>query len=185
MIGLHNIKNALAAISVAVGVGINAKVIKEGIQKFSGVKRRFNLIYRNKIKIFDDYAHHPVEITNVINSLKLISKGRIIAVHEPHRYSRVHSLFKDFIKSLSIADHVILLPVFSAGEKKIKRFESQMLVSRIGLKKSDYVSNKVKLFKKLEDIIKVGDNIVFLGAGPITKLAYEFAKKIENNESNK
>ena len=74
MIGLHNIKNALAAISVAVGVGINAKVIKEGIQKFWGVKRRFNLIYRNKIKIFDDYAHHPVEITNVINSLKLISK---------------------------------------------------------------------------------------------------------------
>lgn len=185
MIGLHNIKNALAAISVAVGVGIDTKIIKEGIQKFSGVKRRFNLIYKNKIKIFDDYAHHPVEISNVINSLKLISKERIIVVHEPHRYSRVSSLFEDFIKSLRIADHIILLPVFSAGEKKIKRFESQMLVSRIGVKKSDYVTNKLKLFKKLEDIIKVGDNIVFLGAGPITKLAYEFAKKIENNESNK
>ncbi len=185
MIGLHNIKNALAAISVAVGVGIDTKIIKEGIQKFSGVKRRFNLIYKNKIKIFDDYAHHPVEISNVINSLKLISKERIIVVHEPHRYSRVNSLFEDFIKSLRIADHIILLPVFSAGEKKIKRFESQMLVSRIGVKKSDYVTNKLKLFKKLEDIIKVGDNIVFLGAGPITKLAYEFAKKIENNESNK
>ena len=120
MIGLHNIKNALAAISVAVGVGLDTKVIKEGVQKFSGVKRRFNLIYRNKIKIFDDYAHHPVEITNVINSLKLISKERIIAIHEPHRYSRVHSLFEDFVKSLGIADHIILLPIFPAGEKKLK-----------------------------------------------------------------
>ena len=185
MIGLHNIRNALAAISVAVGIGLNTKVIKEGVQKFSGVKRRFNLIYRNKIKIFDDYAHHPVEITNVINSLKLISKERIIAVHEPHRYSRVHFLFEDFIKSLGIADHIFLLPIFSAGEKIIKGFDSQKLVSRIGTKKSDYVSNKFILFEKLTDIIKVGDNIVFLGAGPITKLAYEFAKKIKNNDSNK
>ena len=184
MIGIHNVKNALAAISVAVGVGLSTKVIKKGIQRFSGVKRRFNLIHRNKIKIFDDYAHHPVEIKNVINSLKLVSKERIIAVHEPHRYSRVHSLFKDFIESLKIADHIILLPVFSAGEKKIKGCGSEKLVSCIGKKKSDYVPNKVKLFEKLEDIIKVGDNIIFLGAGPITKLAYEFANKIKNNESN-
>ena len=119
------------------GVGLNTKVIKEGVQKFSGVKRRFNLIYRNKIKIFDDYAHHPVEITNVINSLKLISKERIIAVHEPHRYSRVHFLFEDFIKSLGIADHIFYYQYSQLVKKKLKgstvKSWSVVLVKKIKL----------------------------------------------------
>lgn len=182
MVGIHNIKNSLGAISIAVGLGFSKKIIREGIKRFSGVKRRFSLVYNRKIKIFDDYAHHPVEIKNVLNSLKLIKSKRIIAIHEPHRYTRLQSLFDDFIDSLKISDYLILLPVFSAGEKKIKNLNSLYLLKKLKKKKSFYAPNKEILFQKLEEIIKEGDNVIFLGAGPITKLSYEFAERIRNNK---
>ena len=184
MIGMHNVKNALAAISVAVGLGFKRQAIKNGIKGFSGVKRRFTLIYNKKIKIFDDYAHHPVEINNVLTSLKLINKNRVIAIHEPHRYTRLNSLFNDFAESLKIADYLILLPVFAAGEKQIKGFNSRSLLKKINRENTFYASSKEKLFSQLNKILIPGDDIIFLGAGSITKLAHEFAEKIKKNGSN-
>ena len=128
----------------------------------------------NKNKIFDDYAHHPKEISATLTALKKISKEKIIAIYEPHRFSRLKDLFSDFSSCFKKADFIFILPVFAAGEKKIKGFDSKKLVMEIRKrkKKEVYLAGSEKsLFFEIKDKIQPNDNIIFLGAGPITKLA--------------
>lgn len=186
MLGKHNLQNALGAISIASVVGITDKYIKKGLKNFKGVKRRFTLVKKvNNNKIFDDYAHHPKEILATLSALKQISKGKIIAIYEPHRYSRLEYLFKDFTTCFKDADFLFTLPVFSAGEKVNKDFNSQKLVEFMNQKlqtRAFLIQNKSQLFKSLSKLIGCNDNIIFLGAGPITKLANsfpEYLKKIK------
>ena len=150
---------------------------------FKGVKRRFTLICETKgIKVFDDYAHHPKEIVATLSALKKITSGRIIAIHEPHRYSRLNDLFNDFTKSFNLADKVFFLPVFPAGEKPIKNISSNFLLKSIKKNRGNYsyVDNEISLHNALVKIIKKNDCVIFLGAGPISKLAYSFARKIHS-----
>ena len=121
MPGDYNVSNSLAAVAVARHLGMNAKQIRKGLFLFKGVKRRFTLVGEiNGVTIIDDYAHHPVEISAVLSAARQTTKGKVIAVHEPHRYSRLDSLFEDFCNSFNDADIVGITEVYSAGEKPIK-----------------------------------------------------------------
>ena len=183
LVGYHNVFNALAAISVAIGVGINKNDIKKGLKKFEGVNRRTTIIYnKNNIRVFDDYAHHPKEITCTIDSIKLITKGKVIIIHQPHRYSRLNFLFREFTHCFNNSDYLFLMPVYSAGEKKIKNVDSMILSKKIKNCVTSFEANEKKIFKDIKKLVSPGDSIAFLGAGSITTTAKNFAQYLSNRE---
>ena len=119
-------ENALAAITVAYNFNIDLEIIKKALENFNGVKRRLTKIYeKNNITFYDDYAHHPTEIKETIKALKSF-EGRLISVVQPHRYSRLRDNYKQFLKSFSGSDLVLILPVYEAGEKKIDSLTSEI-----------------------------------------------------------
>ena len=174
LLGKHNVLNATAAIVLCLNLGASTQIIKKSLKSFSGVQRRMTKIFsRNKNDFYDDYAHHPTEISSILNGIKNVSKNRkIISVFETHRYSRVLSLKKEFAKSFIKSDIVILCPLYAAGEKKNSKFSqikfakliSQMSKTQvIILKKSDELKNYMK--KNL-----INDEIIIgMGAGLISK----------------
>ena len=177
LIGHHNVCNALAAVSVAISVGINKNSIKKGLRKFEGVNRRSTLILnKENIKVFDDYAHHPKEISCTIKGIKLITKGKVIIIHQPHRYSRLNFLFEQFMNCFEECDYLFLMPVYSAGENKIKNINSYELSKNIKKCNSKFTDNSQEMFEEIRDIVRPGDSVAFLGAGSITKTAKSFVK---------
>ena len=130
--GLHNLLNAVGAFAISSQVGINEKELCKALSTFKGIKRRFQVIVNSKKHIIiDDYAHHPSEIKVTLDSLKLISKKRIIAIIEPHRYSRLSSLLENFIDSLHYADSIYLLPIHSAGETNKKKINNAIFRKKL------------------------------------------------------
>ena len=172
MIGQHNALNACAAILAASNLSIPLKFIKDALGKFEGVARRFTKIgFFNGATIIDDYAHHPAEIKAVISAAKEIATRRIIVVHQPHRFSRLKSLFTDFSKCFRDADIVGITPVFAAGEPQISDFDSKTLinsVTRSGMQKVEYVENEASFSRFLRNNCNKGDIFLTLGAGSIT-----------------
>ena len=172
MIGQHNALNACAAILAASNLSIPLKFIKDALGKFEGVARRFTRIgFFNGATIIDDYAHHPAEIKAVISAAKEIATRRIIVVHQPHRFSRLKSLFTDFSKCFRDADIVGITPVFAAGETQISGFDSKTLinsVTRSGMQKVEYVENEASFSRFLRNNCNKGDIFLTLGAGSIT-----------------
>ena len=172
MIGKHNALNACAAILAASNLSIPLKFIKDALGKFEGVARRFTRIgFFNGATIIDDYAHHPAEIKAVISAAKEIATRRIIVVHQPHRFSRLKSLFTDFSKCFRDADIVGITPVFAAGEPQISGFDSKTLinsVTRSGMQKVEYVENEASFSRFLRNNCNKGDIFLTLGAGSIT-----------------
>ncbi|EHS53497.1 UDP-N-acetylmuramate--L-alanine ligase [Rhizobium sp. PDO1-076] len=175
MPGRHNISNACAAIAVANRLGISEDAIRKGLEGFGGVKRRFTLTGTwNNVQVFDDYGHHPVEIKAVVKAARESCKGRIIAVHQPHRYSRLASLFEDFANCFNDADTLFLAPVYAAGEDPIEGIDSETLVSRIksgGHRDARYLPSPDQLASLIAGIAQPGDFVVLLGAGNITQWA--------------
>ena len=183
-LGIHNLKNVLGAISVAINIGIKKSDIKKALLNFKGVKRRFTLVYsNNNNKVFDDYAHHPIEISATLSAMREITKGKIIVIFEPHRYSRLKELFSDFVKCFKNSDVLFVLPVFPAGEKKIKSYTNKYLVNSIlnnnNNKNIFCVDKPLPLFNNIKKVLLPNDNVIFLGAGPITKLAYLFSDYLD------
>lgn len=176
MPGRHNISNALAAIAVSYELGISADVIRRTFSKFSGVKRRFTIVDKvEDIIIIDDYAHHPVEITSVLSAAREAYSGRVIAVVQPHRYTRLESLFDEFCSCFNNADTVIVAPVFDAGEQPIKGANQDDLIS--GLQRSGHrevikINEPKELPKIISNIAVAGDLVIYLGAGSISSWAY-------------
>ena len=125
LIGKHNILNSVAAISVCLNLGVKIKVIKKTLSKFTGVQRRMTKIFeKNGNEFYDDYAHHPTEIYSVLEGIKKVANDKkITSVFQPHRFSRVNLLKKEFSKSFKFSDKVILCPVYAAGEKNNKKFD--------------------------------------------------------------
>ena len=119
LIGLHNIRNSVAATAVSLTIGISVQDIKKGLSNFGGVQRRFNKIFTfNKIDFYDDYAHHPTEIRNVLDGVEKVYNGfEKVCIFQPHRLSRVKDLKKEFSFAFKKADTVILCPIYTAGEK--------------------------------------------------------------------
>ena len=183
MPGRHNISNATAAIAVANRLGISKEDIAKGLASFGGVKRRFTLTGEwNGVQIFDDYGHHPVEIKAVLRAAREACKGRIIAVHQPHRYSRLSSLFEEFAACFNDADSIFLAPVYAAGEDPIEGMDSVSLVSRIksgGHRDARFLASAELLPQMVAEVAKPGDFVVLLGAGSITSWAAALPKQLE------
>ncbi len=182
--GKHNVYNSLAAISIALELGVPFCVIKEVLENFENANRRFEIKYKGEIVVIDDYAHHPEEIKATLKAAKdMYPNNRIIAVFQPHRYSRLASLFEDFSKAFDIPDIVVITDIFSAGEKEIEGISSENLVKKISKnnpnKKVIYSGDLENTFNILKNIIKKGDIILFLGAGSITRLADDMARYLK------
>ncbi|MCO5730297.1 UDP-N-acetylmuramate--L-alanine ligase [Rhizobium sp. SSA_523] len=184
MPGRHNISNATAAIAVANRLGISEEGIRKGLASFGGVKRRFTLTGTwNGVSVFDDYGHHPVEIKAVLKAARESCQGRVIAVHQPHRYSRLSSLFEDFVTCFNDADSIILSPVYAAGEEPIDGISSEILASRIragGHRDVRYIESPAGLADMIAGIAKPGDFVVLLGAGNITQWAASLPTDLES-----
>jgi UDP-N-acetylmuramate--alanine ligase len=182
MPGRHNVQNALAAIAVAIELGIADDRIVDGFQRFEGVKRRFTRVGEvGGAIVIDDYAHHPVEIRAVLSaaresaqSLTEDGSGRVIAVMQPHRYSRLQALMDDFQSAFNDADIVLVAPVYPAGEEPIEGVDSTSLAEGLrarGHRMVKSVADPHELAASLRDIAAPGDIIVCMGAGDITKWA--------------
>ena len=182
MPGRHNVSNATAAIAVAHELGISGEAIRKGLSTFGGVKRRFTPTGSwNGVHIYDDYGHHPVEIKAVLRAARDATKGRVIAVAQPHRFTRLHDLFDDFSACFNDADTVMVAPVYAAGEEPIDGVNSETLVQRIragGHRDARYIEGPAAIAPAVRDIAKTGDYVVFLGAGNITQWAYALPKEL-------
>lgn len=176
MPGRHNVSNATAAIAVAHRLGISADAIRKGLKSFGGVKRRFTRTGEfNGVSVYDDYGHHPVEIMAVLKAAREGATGKVVAVMQPHRYSRLHSLFPDFCKAFNDADTIIVADVYPAGEQPIEGADKDHLVSGIkaaGHRDARPLDNPAALAPLVASIVKPGDMVVCLGAGNITQWAY-------------
>ncbi|PLW75544.1 UDP-N-acetylmuramate--L-alanine ligase [Cohaesibacter celericrescens] len=172
MPGEHNVANATAAIAVAHELGISADAIRRGLSGFGGVKRRFTRTGSwNGIEIIDDYAHHPVEIAAVMRAARQASQNKVIAVMQPHRYSRLEDHFEDFCTCLNVADHVLVADVYAAGEQPIEGFNSETLVEGLknhGHRKAEILGPSEGLAARIREIAEPGDYVVCLGAGSIS-----------------
>lgn len=175
-LGQHNVLNALAAVAVATEVGITDEQIRTGLASFSGVKRRFQLTGTwNGVSIFDDYAHHPVELLSVLEAAKSGARGRVIAVVEPHRYSRVRDLFGDFCTCFAPADRVLIMPLYSAGEAPIDGIDEQSLADGIratGHPSVEALDDTAALVASLRATAREGDMVICAGAGTSTEWAH-------------
>jgi UDP-N-acetylmuramate--alanine ligase len=176
MFGQHNVLNALAAVSVAAEMGIADDVIREGLARFGGVKRRFTRVGEtNGITVIDDYGHHPVEIAAVLKAARQATSGRVIAVVQPHRFSRLQSLFPEFCQCFNDADHVVVADVYPAGEQPIPGVDRDALINGLhahGHKAVTALISPKHLAAVIDDIAKSGDIVVCLGAGNITAWAH-------------
>jgi len=176
MPGRHNALNATAAVAVAHELGIKDAVIRKALGAFGGVKRRFTKVGTwNGAVIIDDYGHHPVEIAAVLRAARESAKGHVIAVMQPHRYTRLHDLFEQFCTCFNDADTVIVAPVYPAGETPIVGADRDALVQGLrahGHKQAIPLDGPGKLAGIVKGLAKPGDYVVCLGAGSITQWAY-------------
>ncbi|PWV99248.1 UDP-N-acetylmuramate--L-alanine ligase [Hoeflea marina] len=182
MPGRHNVSNAVAAITVAHELGMSPEDIARGLAQFGGVKRRFTHTGAwNGVEVFDDYGHHPVEIKAVLKAARDSCQGRVIAVVQPHRFTRLESLFDDFAACFNDADTVVLAPVYSAGEEPIEGINSGTLVSRLksgGHRDARLVDGPADLAPLVHALAQPGDFVVCLGAGNITQWAAALPKEL-------
>ena len=182
MPGRHNVQNALAAIGVALELGIDDATIQSGFAKFGGVKRRFTKVGEiGGVSIIDDYGHHPVEIRAVLSAAREGAKGRVIAVVQPHRYSRLGNLMEDFQTAFNDADRVLVTPVYAAGEAPVVGVDAAALVEglkRRGHRHAATVADADALADELAATVQPDDTVVCLGAGDITRWAAGLAEAI-------
>jgi len=175
MPGDHNVSNALAAVAVARHLGMKATEIREALAAFRGVNRRFTRVGEiNGVTIIDDYAHHPVEIAAAIRAARQSTEGRVIAVHQPHRYTRLAALFDDFCACFNDADVVAIAPVFAAGEALIEGATRDDLVEGLtnhGHRHAVAIKSELDLVDLIRAEAKVGDMVICLGAGTISAWA--------------
>jgi UDP-N-acetylmuramate--alanine ligase len=175
MHGDHNVQNALAAIAVAVEMEIPGATIRKGLAGFTGVKRRFTKTGTwNGVTVIDDYGHHPVEIAAVLRAARQASRGRVLAVVQPHRYTRLHDLFEDFCTCFNDADVVLVAPVYTAGETPIEGADRDSLVEGLrarGHRNAHAIEGEADLPRHVREIARPDDMLVCLGAGSITAWA--------------
>lgn len=186
MHGIHNVSNALAAVAVGLELGMKDEALKKALLGFEGVKRRFTKTGEAKgITVIDDYGHHPVEIAATLKAARIQQDargGKVIAVVQPHRYTRLRDLMQEFCTSMNDADVVIITDVYTAGEPPIEGVNADALVSglkRAGHKHAVKLPTEEALANTVLEHAASGDMVVCLGAGSITKWAYALPKQIE------
>ena len=186
--GLHNVYNALSAIAVCIETEADYKSIKNGLKKFSGVKRRFEIKYKNirekNIMLIDDYAHHPSEILSTIQAVQCgWPNRRIISIFQPHLFSRTRDFYKEFSASLYNSDINIITPIFPSREKPIKNIDSSMIsneLNSIGHERTFKSTNKIDILNIIKEHICNDDIILIMGAGDIYKSIEKIHKVIKD-----
>lgn len=185
MPGNHNISNSLAAVAIAWHLDIDMKSIKKSLSLFKGVNRRFTQVAEvNGIKIIDDYGHHPVEISAVLSAARQTATGKVFAIHQPHRYTRLNSLFEDFCSCFNEADFVGIMEVYSAGEAPIDGASSSDLVNglvRYGHRNVFSIENEDDLETLIRRQATSGDIVICLGAGTISVWANNLSARLGNS----
>ncbi|MBC7167427.1 UDP-N-acetylmuramate--L-alanine ligase [Phenylobacterium sp.] len=183
MAGMHNVLNALAAIAVARELSVDAEAIRAGLKGFGGVKRRFTTTgVSGGVRIIDDYGHHPVEIGSVLKAARAVTNARVIAVVQPHRYSRLKDLFEDFCACFTDADVVIVADVYAAGEAPLEGASRDALVDglrRYGHRRALALPSPEALPEIVLNEAREGDLVVCLGAGDITAWAYALPDQLD------
>ncbi|SEM11848.1 UDP-N-acetylmuramate--L-alanine ligase [Roseovarius azorensis] len=183
MPGDHNVSNALSAVAVARHLGLKADQIREALASFGGVNRRFTRVGEvNGVTVIDDYGHHPVEIAAVLRAARQACEGRVIAVHQPHRYTRLHALFDDFCACFNEADVVAIAEVYAAGEEPIAGASRDDLVA--GLKRHGHrhavaIGDEDDLERLVRAEARPGDMVVCLGAGTISAWANALPRRLK------
>jgi len=186
MPGRHNVQNALAAIAVAREMGVPDAVIRDGFAKFGGVKRRFTKVGEiavdgGNVAVIDDYGHHPVEIRAVLSAAREGTRGRVIAVVQPHRFTRLRDHMEDFQGAFNDADVVYAAPVYAAGEAAIDGVNSATMVEGIkarGHRSAHCIAGPDDLARDLAPLLRADDIVVCLGAGDITRWAAGLADAV-------
>jgi UDP-N-acetylmuramate--alanine ligase len=182
--GIHNIQNALAAVAVARELGLPVTKIQKGIEEFRGVERRFHIRAEvNEITIVDDYGHHPTEIKVTLSAVKQVWKDRrVLVVFQPHRFTRTHLLFREFLTAFYQADHLVLSDIYSAGEMPIEGIDGESLFKGI----REHGHKSVVLIPDMEDVVahlltelKAGDVVLTLGAGDIWKAGIALIERLK------
>jgi len=185
MPGDYNVTNALAAVSVADHLGMDRGKIRAALKRFNGVNRRFTQIgVVDGITIVDDYGHHPVEIRAALSAARQVSQGRVIAVHQPHRYSRLSSLFDEFCRCFDEADVVAISDVYSAGEDPIPGATRCDLVRSLIAHNHPCavsVSGEEDILALIRSQVRAGDIVMFLGAGTISNWAYSVFRRLDKD----
>ena len=180
--GEHNVKNALAAIAVAKELNLPNKKIIKGLAEFAGVRRRFEIKGEKAgIMVIDDYAHHPTEIYATLKAMKTIKNRRVVAVFQPHLYSRTRDFCEQFASSFLLADVVVVTDVYPAREKPIPGVSGNLIIEsakKLGHKNTEYVPDKKDIPRFLKKLVKTGDVVVTMGAGDIWKFGEKFLKSL-------
>ena len=182
MPGDHNALNSTAALIVARELGISEDGIRKGLADFEGVKRRFTRTGEHKgVTVFDDYGHHPVEISAVLKAARRVTQGKVVAVMQPHRYTRLSSLFNEFCSCFNDADSVVLAPVYTAGEAPIEGATHDSLAQGLhdrGHRSVFKIDDPKQLAPVVKKLVEPGDIVVCLGAGTITQWAYALPQEL-------
>lgn len=189
--GRHNILNALGALSAAIHLKMDFKKVAAAIEKFQGVKRRFDVLFRDDHKkncVVDDYGHHPTEIRATLEAARNFWKGRVVVVFQPHRYSRTLHCMNDFQSAFQQADLIWITDIYAAGEEAISGVSSERLSKNIEMHKAphqsvSYVGSLDEAQKKVLSEIKDGDLILCMGAGSITQLSAKLAQELKKRGS--
>jgi UDP-N-acetylmuramate--alanine ligase len=183
MVGQHNVQNSLAAIAVAHEMRIAEDVIRKGFAGFGGVKRRFSRTGEaNGVTVIDDYGHHPVEIAAVLKAARQATHGKVIAVVQPHRYTRLRNLFEEFCTCFNDADMVLAADVYPAGEAPIEGVSGESLAAGLrahGHRQAEHLKDPKELAKIVAPIAAPGDLVVCLGAGSITHWAHALPAELQ------
>jgi UDP-N-acetylmuramate--alanine ligase len=180
MPGLHNVYNALATVATAFELDIPFRTVQETLREFSGIQRRFQIKGEKKgILVVDDYGHHPVEIMATLKAARTGWKRRVVAVFQPHRYTRTQTLFHDFLTAFYDADLLILTDIYPAGEERIEGVEARALFEGLrehSHKDVTYIADKKEIVEHLLRVITPGDLVITLGAGDIWQVADELVR---------
>ena len=187
--GKHNVQNALACIAVCMGYGFDLKQVITALEKFGGLKRRFEVIGRPMgTMIVDDYAHNPSKIMSALHATKTGNAKRVIAVYQPHRYSRTKYEKDELSESFFEADKLIINDIYSAGEKPLEDISGKILADLTAKKCPNldvtFMGNPRDAFDSLIDEVQEGDLVISLGAGDITNYIHEFCNKLKEKEAN-
>lgn len=183
--GRHNVVNALGAIAIGKELGLDFADINNALASFNGVQRRFQLLGKiNGIEVVDDYAHHPTEIKATLNAAKNGYEGRVIAVFQPHRFTRTYYLAKEFAQSFNDADRVVLAEVYSAGEKPLEGVSTQLILDYMP-KDIDvrYIQERAEIINHLVKIVEPGDVVLTLGAGNVWSIGVELVERLKKQNT--
>ena len=182
--GEHNVKNALAAIALTYELGIEIEIIKKALKEFRGASRRFEILRREKPVIIDDYAHHPTEIRATLSAARKLGNSRIVAVFQPHLFSRTKLFYKAFAQSLRLADLVVLLEIYPAREKPIAGVTTELIYNELknnGYEDVFYFRDNEEIVQKLNNLLMENDIVIGLGAGDIS----HYIRRLANEHNGK